>query len=71
MYEFRWLIRYAWDGPEKVLQYRVKEDRTIRAQLPGTEANWRGPTMETSQWSAWIDVPTVDKTAIAEGDSGH
>lgn len=73
MFELRWVIRHGWDGPERVLQYRVKEDRTIRAELPGNEMIWRGsyPSMSTPQWSPWIDVPTVDQTTVAEGDSGH
>ena len=59
MFELRWRIRNGWDGPEKVLEYRVKQDVTVWAGMPTQEqinacANY--------QWSNWKEVPEVDDT---------
>jgi hypothetical protein len=55
-YELRWLIRQGWDGPEKVLQFRSKQDTTVWAGMPTQEQIRAGANY---QWSKWIDVPEV------------
>ena len=61
MVELRWLVRPGWDGPEKVLQYRVKYDPTIRA---GMHFNINAGMMTGFNpeliWSEWKDVPEVE-----------
>lgn len=56
MIELRWYVRAGWDGPERILQYRMKRDVTVWAGMPTQEqiaehANY--------QWSEWTDVPEV------------
>jgi len=59
MFELRWHIRPGWDGPEKVLQFRAKQDVAVRAGM------WDKESIERTavyQWSEWKDVPKVDET---------
>jgi hypothetical protein len=58
MFELRWYVRPGWDGPEKVLQYRVKYDPTVRAQgHTNVNVGRFNPYLE---WSEWKDVPEVE-----------
>ena len=57
MQELRWLVRQGWDGPEKVLQYRVMRDVTVWAGMPTQE---QINAMANYQWSPWMDVPVVE-----------
>ena len=55
MIEMRWLVRPGWDGPEKVLQYRQKQDVTIYSSFTPN-----GDHLREMVWSDWKDVPTVE-----------
>lgn len=57
MTELRWFVRPGWDGPEQILQYRVKQDVTVWA---GTPTHDQRVAMANYQWSPWIDVPVVE-----------
>lgn len=60
MYELRWYVRPSWDGPVKVLQFRVQHDVAVRAAVAGM---WDRESIERTavyQWSEWKDVPEVD-----------
>ena len=59
MFELRWRIRPGWDGPEKVLQFRVKRDVNVWAGMPTQE---QVRVMANYQWSEWQDVPEFDDT---------
>ena len=55
MIELRWYVRPGWDGPEKVLQYRQKQEVTNYSTfLPN------GSYLNEMVWSDWRDVPTVE-----------
>ena len=53
MFEIRWLVRYGWDGPEQVLQYRTQ----IEVADYSTEEH-----LKKKKWTDWQYVPTVDDT---------
>jgi hypothetical protein len=55
MIEMRWLVRPGWDGPEKILQYRQKQDVTNYSTL-----TTNGDYLKEMVWSDWKDVPTVE-----------
>ncbi len=55
MTEMRWLVRPGWDGPEKILQYRQKQDVTNYSTL-----TTNGDYLKEMAWSDWKDVPTVE-----------
>jgi hypothetical protein len=55
MIELRWCVRPGWDGPEKVLQYRQKQDTTIYGSIKPN-----GDFLKELTWSDWKDVPTVE-----------
>lgn len=55
--ELRWYVRGGWDGPEKVLQYRVFRNITVYAGMPTIEITQQTATMA---WSEWMDVPEVN-----------
>lgn len=55
MIELRWYVRPGWDGPEKVLQYRQKQDVTNYSTLLPN-----GSYLTEMVWSDWRDVPTVE-----------
>jgi hypothetical protein len=58
--ELRWYVRPGWDGPEKVLQYRVKvplyryeEKNPFWGQAPTAQLD----TPLSYAWGPWKDVP--------------
>ena len=55
--EMRWLVRPGWDGPEKVLQYRVKVDVNVWAGMPTQEQIQKHANY---QWTPWTDVPVIE-----------
>jgi hypothetical protein len=55
MIELRWYVRPGWDGPEKVLQYRQKQDVTNYSTLLPN-----GSYLNEMVWSDWRDVPIVE-----------
>ena len=55
--ELRWYVRPGWDGPVKILQYRVIRDVTVWAGMPTQE---QVRACANYQWSEWMDVPEVD-----------
>jgi hypothetical protein len=55
MIELRWYVRPGWDGPEKVLQYRQKQDVTNYSTLLPN-----GSYLNEMVWSDWRDVPKVE-----------
>jgi hypothetical protein len=54
MFELRWLIKQGWDGPEKILQYRVNKLETQYSMVDENDEFIKVPS-----WSEWKDVPTV------------
>jgi hypothetical protein len=64
MMELRWYWRPGWDGPEKVLQYRVKVPLYRMEELdslgnPPTPQLYEPPQY---MWSMWKDVPEEEST---------
>jgi len=57
MFELRYLVRYGWDGPEQVLQYRTEIEVT---DYSTTTTN--GSFTKKREWTEWVNVPTVDET---------
>ena len=58
MYELRYLVRYGWDGPEQVLQYRTRNEvPDYSATDPRT-----GGFTKRMEWTEWKNVPIVDET---------
>lgn len=63
MMELRWYVRPGWDGPEKVLQYRVKvplyaytdHNLATAGATPAPTAQLMTPV--SYAWSPWKDVP--------------
>ncbi len=59
MMELRWYVRPSWDGPEKVLQYRVKVplyayvEKMAWASAPTAQLM----TPVSYAWGPWKDVP--------------
>lgn len=54
MIQLRWYVRGGWDGPEKVLQYRVFQNTTAYAGIVSQE--FMNQTAKMA-WSEWMDVP--------------
>jgi hypothetical protein len=61
--ELRYLVRPGWDGPEKVLQYRIKSLVTDYSKTTHT-----GDWIMDEVWGPWQDVPTVDETQRKHND---
>lgn len=57
MFELRWLVRARSDGPEKILQYRIKYDSTVRAGHTNINVGRHNPYLI---WSEWMDVQEVN-----------
>lgn len=55
MFELRWYVRPGWDGPERVLQYRCKVERTDYGSSDPTT----GGFLRVQGWTDWFDVPEV------------
>ncbi len=56
MFELRWMIRSGWDGPDRVLQYRILKEKIVYSGAPGPETNHQ---RREQVWSEWVDVPEV------------
>ena len=55
MYELRYLVRTSWDGPEKVLQYRIQFEVTDYSTT-----TIQGSFTKKREWTEWQDVPTIE-----------
>ena len=57
MYAFRYLVRKASYGCEKVLQYRTQFEVTDYSTT-----TIQGSFTKKREWTDWQDVPTVNET---------
>lgn len=61
MIELRWYVNSDRDGPEKVLQYRQKVDKTVYAGLSAYPGLTSPNSDANLEWSNWRDVPVFDR----------